>query len=206
MDPSLSVRLREQTREAHRHAERSPFVARLFDGGIDVAGYARLLRSLHPVYEALEAGLDAHADDPRLRAFRISGLERRPGLEQDLEALGGAAWAREVSPVEPALRYGARIRWVSLEAPALLLAHAYVRYLGDLSGGRMLEPAVERVVADAGGDATAFYDFGGLPASPGRVKKEIRAGLDRASVPAAEVVEEARWAFARNREIFDALA
>lgn len=41
----------------------------------------------------------------------------------------------------------------------LLLAHAYVRYLGDLSGGQIIGGRIRRAYNLKGNDGTAFYDF-----------------------------------------------
>lgn len=44
------------------------------------------------------------------------------------------------------------------QAP-LLLAHAYVRYLGDLSGGQIIGGRIKRAYSLKDKDGTAFYDF-----------------------------------------------
>jgi heme oxygenase len=44
------------------------------------------------------------------------------------------------------------------QAP-LLLAHAYVRYLGDLSGGQIIGGRIKRAYGLKGKEGTAFYDF-----------------------------------------------
>lgn len=41
----------------------------------------------------------------------------------------------------------------------LLLAHAYVRYLGDLSGGQIIGGRIRRAYGLKGKAGTAFYDF-----------------------------------------------
>jgi heme oxygenase len=40
-----------------------------------------------------------------------------------------------------------------------LLAHAYVRYLGDLSGGQIIGGRIKRAYGLKGKEGTAFYDF-----------------------------------------------
>lgn len=200
---SLSARLREETRELHRAVERSDFVSALLRGQLDRASYALLLRSLHGVYAALEAGLEGHASDPRLAPFAAPALRRRPALESDLLALAGPAW-RSLRMTRAALRYGARLDDLAARRPLLLAAHAYVRYLGDLSGGQLLAGIVERSV----GRATAFYDFGDA-AGVAPLADALRHALDAlgADAMAADaVVAEARAAFALHAELFDELA
>lgn len=57
---------------------------------------------------------------------------------------------------------------ISSTRPALLLAHAYVRYLGDLSGGQIVRSRIRRVYAldphssdasESSQDGTQFYEF-----------------------------------------------
>ena len=92
--------------------------------------------------------------------------------------------------------------------PDLLVAHAYVRYLGDLSGGQMLARIVRESLALGSGPGVAFYDFG-HPEEVARLKQAFRDGLD--AVPADEatmnaIVAEARLAFESHRRLFDELA
>ena len=44
--------------------------------------------------------------------------------------------------------------------PALLAAHAYVRYLGDLAGGQALGRIARQAYALPDGAGTRFFDFG----------------------------------------------
>jgi heme oxygenase len=200
---SLAARLREETHELHRDVERHVFMRALLRGALDRQAYVLLLRSLHGVYAALEAGLDRHAADPRLAPFAEPALRRRTPIESDLQALAGPAWPRLQAP-EAAARYAARLNDLTARQPLLLAAHAYVRYLGDLSGGQLLAGIVERSV----GGATAFYAFGDATTSASRAGA-LRHGLDALGSDAAvadAVVAEARAAFARHGDLFDELA
>jgi heme oxygenase len=47
----------------------------------------------------------------------------------------------------------------SANGAPLLLAHAYVRYLGDLSGGQIIGGRIRRAYGLKGTEGTAFYDF-----------------------------------------------
>ncbi|KAJ9120972.1 hypothetical protein QFC24_004952 [Naganishia onofrii] len=67
----------------------------------------------------------------------------------------------------PALsNFVTHLRQTSKERPALLLAHAYVRYLGDLSGGQIVRGKIRRVYglpsttsSGTAAKGTAFYEF-----------------------------------------------
>ncbi|MCK7500861.1 MAG: biliverdin-producing heme oxygenase [Comamonadaceae bacterium] len=59
----------------------------------------------------------------------------------------------------PPPAYVARLRWLDRHDPGRLLAHAYVRYLGDLSGGQVVQRIVAaHAEADAAG-RTALLRF-----------------------------------------------
>ena len=55
------------------------------------------------------------------------------------------------------------MKTVGEEAPELLVAHAYTRYLGDLSGGQQLARVARKAYnLEKGGAGTAFYEFGNI--------------------------------------------
>jgi heme oxygenase len=110
--------------------------------------------------------------------------------------------------IEDATRgYFERIQSVARVAPHLLAAHAYVRYLGDLSGGGILRDVVRKQFALAGRHGTRFYEFGDAREAD-RLAREFREGLDRIPLKAggaAAIVAEARRAFAAHVRLFEAL-
>lgn len=192
---TLSARLRQATGALHREVENSLLIADLLRGELDRADYCALLRNLHPVYQVLEARLSAAQlpvgiADPR--------LARLAALEADLATLHGADWA-SLPLTDAALAY--QLRLLELD-DARLIAHAYVRYLGDLAGGQMLG----RIVEKAYGDAAAFYRF---PAPGAAVlAAQFRSALDALALPDATlqaIIDEACAGFARHGELFAAL-
>lgn len=202
---TLSQLLRERTADVHRVAERSAFVERFVRGQLDRDLYARHLRALYDVYGALEDALERHQGDGRLGSFHIPALWRRPALETDLEFLRGPAW-RDESPVPAARAYAERIAGLASQEPLRLVSHAYVRYLGDLSGGQVLKKMAARQLA-LDGDGLRFYEFPAIPDSAA-FKDDFRNRLDQLPLTDAErdgLVEEAREAFTRNAAIFEQL-
>jgi hypothetical protein len=101
--------------------------------------------------------------------------------------------------------YVERIRKVSIEQPVLLLAHAYTRYLGDLSGGQVLRiVAAKAMDLPASGEGTAFYRFDRIP-NARDFKVKYRAALDAAGISvrlADAVAREASLAFLLNIRVF----
>jgi hypothetical protein len=65
------------------------------------------------------------------------------------------------NPPEDLRNFTSHLSGLSRSDPGLLLAHTYVRYLGDLSGGQLVASKIRRVYSlpppPAGG--TAFYEF-----------------------------------------------
>ncbi|KAL1743081.1 hypothetical protein HDZ31DRAFT_83670 [Schizophyllum fasciatum] len=225
----VSTLLKEGTMEAHKDVEHSDAAAQLLSGKLDRAEYVRYLMVLYEIYDELERALEQHATHPVLEpTYNPALLARAPALAADIARLLDApAWKAHPAYVAlraappPAVRaYRARLRALAHAAdPAPLLAHAYVRYLGDLSGGQQIRHTVARAYAldEAAPDAgLAFYDFKELrgPRRAGlgemrRIKDWFRAGMDRGvgddAARKAAIVAEANEAFRLNGGIFDSI-
>jgi heme oxygenase (biliverdin-producing, ferredoxin) len=176
----LAARLKDATHELHRQAERSGVMAELMQGRISRENYCLLLRNLQPLYAALEIGLDAHQADPNVQRLWRPELRRLPALEQDLGHLhAGAHWGRDLPLLDAAVEYAQRLARLARTDPVLLIAHAYLRYLGDLHGGQMLARIVRQCFGLQGELGTAFYAFGGGDAQQlEQLKWDFRVGLD----------------------------
>ena len=112
----------------------------------------------------------------------------------------------EVLPATEA--YVARIAEVGRSWSGGLVAHHYVRYLGDLSGGQILGRAIARVYDLPERTGTSAYFFEEI-ASPKGFKEEYRAALDALPWDAEErarVADEANVAFHCNAELFHQLS
>jgi heme oxygenase (biliverdin-producing, ferredoxin) len=208
MTTSLSTRLREETKQAHTRAERSGIMRALLTGQLSVEGYSGLLANLHTVYQALESALATHASQPAVAAIYDPALDRTARLAEDLTILAGKEWATTLRIVAPSAAYAERIATVAASEPALLVAHSYTRYLGDLSGGQILLRFVSRILPKEKEAAIAFYDFPAIT-DPDAYKKRYRDALDQIAVDAGgadRMVAEAIGAFELNAQLFEALA
>jgi len=200
----LPERLRLGTRELHAQAERAGVMAELLAGRIGLPAYKQLLRNLHALYAALEAALPASSD---AAALPLPALRREGALASDLAALHGPRWHDELPLHEAARGYVQRLQTQARTQPRLLIAHAYLRYLGDLHGGQMLQHLVARALG--GQPALAFYDFG--PAEQVlALRAQVRAALARLPLQdeaeAQLIVDEARWGFVQHQRLFEGLA
>ncbi len=201
----LAARLRAGTAALHTRAERAGIVADLLRGRATQAGYALLLRNLLPVYREIEDGLWRRRDSPALRPFARPDLFRASAIEADLSALRGAGAA--TAPLLPAAaRYAHRARLAASGDGGRLIAHAYVRVLGDLSGGRLFAPLLARTLGLPPA-ALRFYAFPDVP-DLDAAKSAWRAGIDRAAAmldDPADMAREARIAFRLNIALSEAV-
>jgi len=203
----LPQRLQRETHDLHHQAERTGLMASLLSGRIAQPVYCALLRNLHALYEALELALRQPLASRLLAPLDMPALSRSASLAADLDVIHGPGWA-EAWPLQAATSgYIARLEHLGrIDSPALV-AHAYVRYLGDLHGGQLLRARVAKGLGLTGEAGTRFYDFG--PAD--RVLalrgafRQMLAGLPLSADDCSLVVAEARWGFEQHRRLFEQL-
>jgi heme oxygenase len=206
-EPGLAERLRQGTSALHRQAERSGVMAELLHQRIEAATYGRLLRNLHALYAALEAGLDRHRADPIVGFTAAFELQRADRLAADLAFLFPGLRQESSALVPAAQAYVDRLHALADSEPVRLVAHAYVRYLGDLYGGQALGQLVRQRFAIVGDGGTRFYDFGDEAQVQHR-RVAFRQALGALPVTRVErdaVVAEAVDAFARHVQLFEEL-
>ena len=94
-----------------------------------------------------------------------------------------------LEPSSSLSRYLVQLRHIASASPVSLLAHSYVRYLGDLSGGQTIRHILAKAYGldEASGEGLSFYAFRSLhssvPAGLGemkRIKEWFREGLNAA--------------------------
>ena len=205
-DLNFSTRLRQVTQDDHSEAETSEFIATLMGGERSARDYVLLIAQYAHIYEALEQESRALEHDPDLAAIFDPALERSGQIAKDLEALLPAHGFTALPEALPATKvYIAAIREAAKE-PARLVAHHYLRYLGDLSGGLAIGKLVARHYAIAP-EALNMWDFGQIQ-KPKLYKDAYRAKLDRLGTDpqAAEtLLDEAKRGFQWNKAIFEDL-
>ncbi len=200
--PGLVARFRERTRDLHVVAEKSGFVAELLEGRGSRAGYVSMLRNLLPAYGALERGIERHRDSALFRGVEWTSLFRAPALEQDLSALQGAGWRSSVALLPAAQAYARRVELCADGNGERLIAHAYTRYLGDLSGGQIIKRLLGKSLSLEAG-ALAFYDFPDI-VEAADFKAAFRDAIDFAGARMYDVdgvVEEAAISFQLNIDL-----
>jgi heme oxygenase (biliverdin-producing, ferredoxin) len=199
---SVVTALYLRTKTLHLEAERSGIIRDLLRGDASREGYILLLRNLLPAYRALEKGLARHLKTPGIGALAHYRLDRAPAIEADLTALCGDAWQQDIPLLAAGDNYARRITEAARGNGARLIAHAYTRYLGDLSGGLILQRLLARSLELQPAELS-FYDFPRYP-DLATLKAGYREALDRAGTLAAEpeaVVEEGALAFTLNIDL-----
>jgi heme oxygenase len=204
----LEHQLKTATAAMHRRVERTAFMASLLRGQVDRQRYASLLHNLQALYAALEEALARHATTPDVAPVVMPELFRSRAIAADLQVLAGGGALAHAPLARATQQYVERLQELSAAKPGLLVAHAYVRYLGDLNGGQALRRVVARGLGLAGSAGTMFYDFGGHAAQQHLVQR-FRAGLEVAATQLKDsqaLTDEALSAFERHEQLFEELA
>ncbi len=160
MDPTLldiqgplSELFKECTSQKHNEIEQKEFFKQLFAHKLSEKSYLQYIVDLHLIYKSLEEGIRRNLGDVRLKALYNKALERSSYLEKDIRSFSSE---NRISPSREGQEYAKHLSELAQKAPYLLIAHAYTRYLGDLSGGFVLKKQVE---ANFPGGHVAFYNF-----------------------------------------------
>lgn len=173
--------LKELTWEHHKRAETRAFVKEMFSGNMSNAKYAFYLFQQHAMYDALEAMAMMHGlfnDMPEMR--------RAPSILEDANEL----WPLDIGTPEllnTTKEYGKYLLSI-MEDKDKIMAHVYVRHMGDLSGGQMIAKKVP-------GEAR-YYKF---ERDHMELKEIIRSKLDDS------MADEAKIAFEFATKLFEEL-
>jgi heme oxygenase len=207
MTSNLTIQLREGTSKAHSMAENVSFVKSFLGGIIDKTSYSHMLANLYFVYLSLEEAMEKNKDNEFLKPIYFPELNRTESLKEDLAFYYGDDWIDTLVPSESTQLYINRIKELSEKRPDLLVAHAYTRYLGDLSGGQILKKIAQRAMNLQSTKGLAFYEFNQIEDEQA-FKNSYKAALDALPVTAEgseQIVAEANVAFSLNMKMFQEL-
>ncbi|OAB59214.1 heme oxygenase [Phormidium willei BDU 130791] len=210
MSVQLASLLRDGTRPAHTAAENTAYMKCFLKGIVQREPFRKLLANLYFVYRTLEEELERHGDNPVLAGIHFRDLDRTPSLEADLAFYYGDNWREEIEPLAEGVTYVNRLKEVSETEPELLVAHAYTRYMGDLSGGQSLKTIVRSALELPEDQGTRLHEFTAFPTPESRrnFKVQYRDALNQLPVDeelAQRIVEEANLAFKLNRDVMHGL-
>ncbi|AIY02469.1 putative heme oxygenase [Arthrobacter sp. PAMC 25486] len=205
---ALSQELKSHTAAAHMAAEDSTFVAELMGGSLDAPALVSLLDQSLIIYRALETALAAHTDHPQLGGFIDPKLARVAALEADMAYHHGEDWEAQLADgriviVPATLAYADVLSTMGRESIEFLLAHHYVRYLGDLSGGLIIQRMVQRHYGIAS-EGLNFYAFDEItkPKPYKDAYRELLDSTDFSRVQKDNILNFAAESFELNRAVF----
>ena len=234
----LAKMLKEGTEESHSLAESVQFVRRFRKKEITLEIYKLFIRNLYFVYYAMEVLFDQLASsNENVKRLNFTELKRTTEIEKDLAFFFGESWRTQIlthsddpkdtQNMSPATaNYVQRLFYCAKQSNGgeLLIAHAYTRYLGDLSGGQLLKRMARRslnllpgprnatneqlkTLPDEEIDGTRFYDFLEIDDLV-KFKNQYREILDSLNLniqQADQMVSEANVSFRLNMELFQEL-
>ncbi|XP_060774846.1 heme oxygenase-like isoform X1 [Neoarius graeffei] len=207
-DRDLSEQIKAATKESHVRAENTELMLAFQRANIGLQQYKLLLCSLYKIYEALEEELDRNAShDSVAPIYFPQELGRTEELKKDLEHFYGPDWREKMVVPAATLRYAQRLREIGSDRPEYLVAHAYTRYLGDLSGGQVLGRIAQKALGLKNGEGLAFFSFPAV-SSPNLFKQLYRSRMNSIELTETQregVLEEAVRAFEFNIQVFDEL-
>ena len=196
-------RLHARIGKAHHQAEGMAFSRALLNGEASSLQLAALIRALQPAYALLEDRAPALATALGGAGIPWQQLSRSACLAEDVDALSGLS-ATPVSPAATA--WLARLQELADRQPHRLMAHVYVRYGGDLSGGQQLAEQANRILAADGLPTLRFWSFSQpIP----ELKSQLHAGfeaLDLSDAQEQELLEESEAAFLLTQRLLAELA
>lgn len=154
---------------------------------------------------ALEEESERNKDNPVYApVYFPNELNRTAALEDDLEYFYGPTWKKDIQCQEATQTYVDRIHHVGQHEPELLVAHAYTRYLGDLSGGQILKKIAQKSLSLPNtGQGLSFFNFSGIT-NISKFKQLYRARMNSIPMDSStikKIVEEARKSFLLNIEV-----
>ena len=183
---------------AHHQAEGMVFSRALLNGQATPLQLVALLRALAPAYAAIEKAAPAIAAGLGESSIPWSTLARSAVLQQDVAALSSLP----ATPASPAARdWLDQLEHLSQHAPHRLLAHVYVRYGGDLSGGQQLAEQANGILTAHNLSAVRFWSF---ERDIAVLKQSLHNGFEQLQLNAEhenELLEEAEQAFAATQRL-----
>lgn len=171
--------LREYTNAKHREAEATPFVQYMLHGDITTEDYAVFLQQMELVYRNIEY----FAEISHL-LHDLPDIKRADYMREDLKELG---FNLAEEPLPSIKKWCERIVYLYYTDKSKILAHVYVRHMGDMYGGKIIAKKVP--------GSGKCYGFADRPA----LIKALDAKLS------TDIVDEALVAFDLAIEFFNEL-
>lgn len=180
-ETGLADRFKKETWDLHTEAETTGFINQILRGTASLRQYIRFLENLKPVYETMESSSEWLTRFPALRLYIGDGIARTAAITHDLERLSARSDAHPPATLFPNTRsYQAHIQQAQRQDHPAMLAHIYVRYLGDVNGGLVLQRLLGQHL-NLPADCLTFYNFPKIK-DLSTFKTDFRAALNGISL------------------------
>lgn len=126
--------LKDATWDKHREIEKLPLIQVMFDGKFNEVMYADYLYELKHIYKKIEDLSDKHNITDGM-----PDLNRYDAICKDIAELN-ITFDRDL--MQSTVEYLEHLDHLSNTNPKLLMAHVYVRHMGDLFGGKLMAKVV----------------------------------------------------------------
>ncbi|KAG8846915.1 hypothetical protein FRB96_001733 [Tulasnella sp. 330] len=206
LDQRFSAQLREATKHMHDTLSTTSGAATLLSGRMSREEYIKYLSGMWHVYGKESISSDI-ANFLSCSSTSPSEWQKHPLYAQSFLPIPG-----------PIAEYIAHITALSQsQDPSLLLAHSYIRYVGDLNGGQIIKRVLVKTFDLPDDRAMSFYAFaklggasGEMVASMGDVAKLLRwfkdamdEGVGNNMELRQRLVDETLIAYRFNGDILD---
>lgn len=158
-DTGLADFMKHETWDLHTEAETTGFINKILRGTAELPHYISFLKNLKPIYEAIESSSQWLESFPSLKPFLSDKIARSQTLAHDIEHLSALC----KDPICPTIfqstqNYQSSVENALTKNHSAMLAHIYVRYLGDLNGGLILRRVLAKNL-DLSASCLTFYSF-----------------------------------------------
>ena len=189
--------------KAHHKAEGMAFSRALLEGQATPLQLAALIRTLVPAYALLEQESPVLASALGAAAIPWPDLARGSALAHDVAALSAVG----PTPVSAAAAiWLEQMKALVRQSPHRLMAHVYVRYGGDLSGGQQLAEQANAILRRQGLPSLRFWSF---EQDLTWLKQSLHDGFEQMDLSESEeeeLLEEAEVAFGATQRLLAELA
>lgn len=158
--------LRELTKEEHRRAERTTFMNRMLKKNITSEQYYVYIKNQLMMYTALEY----YASEQNIFDGNMLPIMRGTALLEDVLEMEVGNDFDDAPTMNATQEYVEYMKKIAND-PAKLMAHVYVRHMGDLSGGQIIKKLVP--------GPTHLYEFDGDPEDlKNTIREKLHDGLE----------------------------
>lgn len=154
----LADHFKNATWDSHTEAETTGLINDILRGKASLENYIRFLQNLYPAYNMMESSSDWLSTFPEMTPFFGDEIHRSRTIESDLEQLCKLSGMTLEPYLPEAQAYASHVQEALLNNHPAMLAHVYVRYLGDLNGGLVLKRLLAKNL-ELPANCLSFYEF-----------------------------------------------